>query len=138
MRSLRWMAVAVAIALCAAGCGPTMLKTRGRVAKGGAPFLPGKDEFVRVTFVPILPDGKRAEDYYVAQYHREDGTFEAAGKDLRGLPPGKYRVAIELDRHRADLLKGRFDADRSPFVYDIDAATGEITIDLDRPPTTKQ
>jgi hypothetical protein len=111
-----------------------MLTTRGRVEKGGAPFLPGKDEFVRVTFVPIQPDGKRAEDFYVAQVNREDGTFQVAGKNLQGMPPGKYRVAVELDRHRSDQLKGKFDAERSPFVFEVDARTLEIVIDLDRPP----
>ena len=129
---MRRLAVVFLAVLCLGGCGEKMLKTRGRVVKGGVPFLPGKDEFVRVTFVPA--DQERPPDYYVAQYNREDGTFEVAGKDLRGMPPGRYRVAIELDRRRSDLLKGKFDAERSPFVYDVDGATTEIVIDLDRPP----
>ena len=120
-------------AFCVSGCGEKMLKTRGRVVKNGAPFLPGKDEFVRVTFVPILEADKKPEDYYVAQYNPADGTFQVAGKDLKGMPPGRYRVAIELDRRRSDLLKGQFDAERSPFVYDV-AGGDEIVIDLDRPP----
>jgi hypothetical protein len=53
------------------------------------------------------------------------------------MPPGKYRVAIELDRHRSDLLSGRFDAENSPFVFDVDAHTPEIVIDLDQPPSKK-
>jgi hypothetical protein len=134
MHSLRRQCVALALTAVVAGCGQAMLTTRGRVEKGGAPFLPGKEEFVRVTFVLIHPDGKRVEDYYVAQVNRADGTFRVAGKDLRGMPPGKYRVAVELDYHRSDRLKGKFDAERSPFVVDVDANTPEVVIDLDRPP----
>ena len=136
-RSSIVLAAALAGALALTGCGQSQLMTRGRVEKGGVPFLPGKDEFVRVTFVPVFPDGKRVEDYYVAQYNGQDGTFQVAGKDLRGMPPGKYRVAGELDRHRSDQLKGKYNADRSPFVYDVDAATKEIVIDLDRPPAQR-
>jgi hypothetical protein len=102
--------------------------------KSGAPFLPGEGEFVRVTFVPVVAGEKPAEDFYVAEYNRDDGTFQVAGKDRRGMPPGRYRVAVELDKRRKDLLKGKFDAERSPFVFDVDGSTGEIVIDLDRPP----
>jgi hypothetical protein len=134
MRSFRFLMFVLLLGFFAAGCGPTMLKTPGRVVKSGAPFVPGPGEFVRVTFVPVATDGKRVEDYYVAQVNNQDGTFQVAGKDLRGMPPGKYRVAVELDKHRSDLLKGKFDAKRSPFVFDVDSHTGEILIDLDRPP----
>jgi hypothetical protein len=133
MRSYRFAVCALAVAL-AAGCGNNLLTTRGRVVKGGTPFKPGPGEFVRVTFVPVLPAGKRAEDYYVAEYNAADGTFQVAGKDRKGMPPGKYRVAVELDKHRSDLFRGKFDAERSPFVYDVDASTPEIVIDLDQPP----
>jgi hypothetical protein len=111
-----------------------MLKTKGRVLKDGAPFLPGEGEFVRVTFVPIPEPDKLVEDYYVAQYNGKNGTFEVAGKDLRGMPPGKYRVAIELDKRRSDQLGGQFSAESSPFVFDVDARTREIVIDLAKPP----
>jgi hypothetical protein len=136
MRLYRFAVCALAVAL-AAGCGSNQLTTRGRVVKGGAPFKPGPGEFVRVTFVPVLEAGKRAEDYYVAEYNAADGTFQVAGKDRKGMPPGKYRVAIELDKHRSDLLRGKFDAERSPFVYDVDAGTPEIVIDLDNPPAKR-
>jgi hypothetical protein len=111
-----------------------MLQTRGRVVRNGTPFLPEPDEFVCVTFVPLLPTGEVAHDFYVAEYNQKEGTFQVAGKDRKGMPPGKYRVAIELDKHRADQLQGRFDAQHSPFIFDVDGRTGEIVIDLDQPP----
>jgi len=82
-----------------------------------------------------VPEGERPQDYYVAEYNRDDGTFRVAGKDGRGLPPGKYRVALELDRKRSDLWRGKYDADKSPYIFDVDAKTEEIVIDLDKPPT---
>jgi hypothetical protein len=43
-------------------------------------------------------------------------------------------VAVEHARKRRDILNGAFDAERSPFVYDVDAKTPEIVIDLVKTP----
>jgi hypothetical protein len=104
------------------------------VLLGGQPLLPKEDESVRVTFVPILPDGKPPSDHYFAEYNRGDATFQAAGKDKKGLPPGKYRVAVEYKKNKQDTFGGKFDENRSPFVFDVDSRTPEIVIDLDHPP----
>ena len=131
----RVVAAALAAALCLlAGCGDGRLCTRGRVVKDGQPLLPKEGESVRVTFVPILPDGKPPADHYFAEFNPADGTFRPAGKDKKGMPPGKYRVAVEYKRQKQDVLRGAFDEDRSPFVFDVDSGTPEIVIDLDRPP----
>jgi hypothetical protein len=132
MRTTRILIVALAAGLLAAGCGPSLLKPRGRVVKNGAPLIPAEGEFVRVTFVPVTGGDRPAPDFYVAEFNRADGTFQAAGKDRRGLPPGKYRVAVEHERRRKDLFNGAFNADRSPFVFDVDGSTPEIVIDLDK------
>jgi hypothetical protein len=127
-------AVAVGLCLLAAGCGDGRLRTKGRLVKGGQPFVPGEGEVVQILFVPILPDGKPPSDYYVAQVDQAAGTFRPAGKDGKGMPPGKYRVAIELKKKKKDQFEGRFDAENSPFVFDVDSRTSEIVIDLDNPP----
>ncbi len=129
-----WQTAVLVVGLAAAGCGPQMLQTKGRVLQGGAPLRPGPEEIVRVTFVPLPADGQPARDYYVAAYDPDAGTFRVVGKDGRGMPPGKYRVAVELERRRKDQFKGAFDANRSPFVFDVDSGTPEIVIDLDKPP----
>ena len=133
-RVLSWSAVAAALCLLAAGCGDGRLRTRGRVVRGGQPILPREGESVRVTFVPILPDGKPPADHYFAEFNPADATFRSAGKDKQGMPPGKYRVAVEYKKNRQDLFRGKFDENRSPFVFDVDSRTPEIVIDLDRPP----
>jgi hypothetical protein len=128
------MLVAV-LAMLVPGCGGEVkLQTKGRLLKAGQPVIPKEDESIRVTFVPILPDGKPPKDHYFAEFDPAAATFVSAGKDLKGMPPGKYRVAVEHKKNRRDALAGKFDENRSPFVFDIDANTNEIVIDLDKPP----
>jgi hypothetical protein len=118
-----------------AGCGSSMLKPTGRVVKGGAPFLPKDGEFIIVTFCPEPTGGKATNtELYVCEVDRTKAKFTVAGKDGRGLPPGKYRVAVQLEKHHSDLLKGQFAMDKSPFVFDVDGNTKEIVLDLDNPP----
>jgi hypothetical protein len=121
------------LVLCGCG-GGGKLKARGRLVKGGAPFTVPEGEYVRVTFHPISPDGKPATHTYVAVYSKADGKFTVVGADGKGLPPGKYRASVEHERKRKDLFQGAYDADRSPFVFDVDSAGKELVIDLDKPP----
>ncbi|QJW94491.1 hypothetical protein [Frigoriglobus tundricola] len=134
MRRAVWFSVAAALGLLATGCGNGMLKTQGRVVKGGQPFVPGPDEGLQILFVPILPSNQPAGDYYAAVVDQTTGTFQPAGKDRKGMPPGKYRVAIELMKKKKDQFGGKYDSEKSPYVFDIDSSTPEIVIDLDAPP----
>lgn len=130
IRFCAW-ALAAMVLIAAAGCGDGRLQTRGRVVKGGVAFVPPEGEFVRVTFYPM---SATTGDAYAAEVRREDATFRVAGKDGSGMPPGKYRVAVEHDRKRSDLLKGKFGVADSPFTFDVTASTGEIVLDLDKTP----
>jgi hypothetical protein len=135
-RTLTALTFAAVFCLLVPGCGgETKLQTKGRVVKAGQPLIPRGDESVRVTFVPLLPDGNPPKDHYFAEFDPADATFTSAGKDLKGMPPGKYRVAVEHKKNRRDLFAGKFDENRSPFVFDVDANTKEIVVDLDKPPT---
>ena len=118
-------------AVLLSGCGGDgKLKAQGQLLKGGVPFTVPEEEYVRITFHPIPADGQRATHTYVAVYTNGDGRFTVVGADGRGLPPGKYRVSVEHERKRKDLFKGAYDADRSPFVFDVDGRSQEIVIDL--------
>jgi hypothetical protein len=132
MRRVALLLAVLAAGLLAAGCGGSgKLQTRGKVLKGGQPLILPEGEYVRLTFVPVLEKGK-AEDYYVAEFNRADGTFKVAGKDLKGMPPGKYKVAVEHLKNRRDILKGAFAEDRTPFVCEVKTSADEVTIDLDQ------
>jgi hypothetical protein len=124
------------VAGAGAGCGGGLLKTKGRVVMNGAQFKPAPNAFLRVIFVPMLPDGKTAHDFFVAEVRAADCTFQVSGKDGKGMPPGKYRVALEHDMDKRDLFRGKYDALKSPFVYDVDSGTKEIVIDLEKKPTS--
>jgi hypothetical protein len=119
------------------GCGNDgRLNIKGRVVSKGAALKLADKEFVRVTFFPVTTNGRPPANTYIAAYEPDDGTFEAVGRDGKGIPPGKYRVAIELNNSkRRDVLKGVYDGDRSPFVFDVDANTKDLVLDLDKAPT---
>jgi hypothetical protein len=134
-KTLAVCTMAAVLCLMAIGCGnETKLQTKGRLLKAGQPLIPKDDESIRVTFVPILPDGKPPRDHYFAEFDPVDATFTSAGKDLQGMPPGKYRVAVEYKKNKRDVLAGKFDENRSPFVFDVDAGTKELVVDLDKVP----
>ena len=123
------------VALCSVflvGCGERRMNIKGRITKGGSAFVVPDDDFVRVTFVPVSADGKAPTTCYIADYNNKDGTFTALGADLTGIPKGKYQITVAHERKRKDLLKGAYDMDKSPFVFDISSISEEIVIDLDK------
>ncbi|HEY2786778.1 MAG TPA: hypothetical protein VGJ05_17590 [Fimbriiglobus sp.] len=108
------------------------MNTTGRIVKGGVPFVVPADDFVRVLFVPYTEPGGKPKTCYIAEYDNAKGTFKAIGPDLKGIPPGKYRVAVTHERGKKDLFRGAYDLPKTPFVFDIDSSTTEIVIDLDK------
>ena len=116
------------------GCSQSgKMSIRGHLLKNGTPYAPPEGEIVRIMFVPIAQGKERVTDFYAANFDRDDGSFQAAGGDGRGIPPGKYRIAIEHLKNRADIFKGAYDAERSPFVREIKSSADEVTIDLAKP-----
>jgi hypothetical protein len=135
MQRFSTLGVVFVFALALGGCGRDgLLRTKGRLLKGGVALIPKQDEAIQIIFVPILPGGSPPGDHYVAQVDQTTATFMPVGKNLKGMPPGKYRVAVALMQKKKDLLGGKFDTEKSPFVFDIDPRTQEIIVDLDKPP----
>lgn len=134
----RWRRIVVAggMALVIAGCsGDGMLRPQGRLLKAGKMFIPD-DGNVQITFVPIPADGSAPKNHYWATVDDQKGTFVPAGGNKRGMPAGKYRVAIEVVKNKKDLLEGKYNDERSPYIFTVDASTREIVIDLDKPPAS--
>jgi len=132
---LRRISLALIVCLAGiAGCGKSdgKLNVTGKVVKSGAPLKVPEEEYVRVTFFPVTTDGGPPKNTYAADFNRADGTFRAVGGDGHGIPPGKYRVAVEHVKKGGDALKGAYDGDRSPLVFDIDRKTGPLVLDLDK------
>lgn len=116
-----------------AGCGEGHMNTKGRIMKGGAAFTVPEDDFVRVTFIPVMENGQNPVTCYIAEYNNKEGTFKVLGPDLTGIPKGKYRITVAHERKKTDLFKGAYDIGKTPFVFDITSNTQSIVIDLDKP-----
>jgi hypothetical protein len=133
--TLRRISLAFILCFCSiAGCGKSdgKLNVTGKVVRGGAPLKVPEEEYVRVTFFPVTTDGGPPKNTYAASFNRADGTFRALGGDGHGIPPGKYRLAVEHVKKGGDALKGAYDGDRSPLVFEIDRSTKPLVIDLDK------
>jgi hypothetical protein len=132
MRLARCVFPCLFFSLIALGCGNGFVKAKGRVLKNGEPFRPGEGEALRIILAPMDPPAGNTYDSYAAEFHPEDSTFQVKGKDGSGLPPGKYRVSVELLKHKEDLFKGALNGRRSPLTCDVTSASSELVVDLDQ------
>jgi hypothetical protein len=141
------------------GCGGSRntVWVTGKLLKAGAKYVPPEGQLVSVTFVGIeIEDssGKmvQSSEPFLANYDQSNGTFTVPGNDGRGIPPGRYRVAVTqrltreafdakkptlkkgpgLPDRETDQLKNRFGIESSPIVRDV-KTSGEIVVDLDQP-----
>jgi hypothetical protein len=133
MRRLQTLLLSALMVLLATGCGGSnFIKAKGRVVKGGEPYHTPEGEGLRIFFAPEQTSDAEHYDSYAAAYDPDDGTFEVIGKDGRGLPPGQYRVGIQLMQKKEDLLGGRLLGKQSPFVVEVALRGNDIVLDLDQ------
>jgi hypothetical protein len=141
MRRFRCLLPCLLIAFVGVGCG-SQIKAKGRVVKDGAPFQPGEGEAVRIFFVPLDPPQGTTYDSYAGEFNNQDGTFQIKGKDGSGLPPGKYRITMQLMKNKEDLFNGGLMGPRSPFTCEVKSSSDEVVVDLDQvrlpPPKVKR
>ena len=145
---LRWGVAFVALAgfvVMAAGCNdgqpkPEAGKTipKGRILKNGLPLkptektlanMPPGDPGMEVVFIKV--GGADAGEEIPARIKDEPpGSFDLVGAEARGIPPGKYRVAITLGPVGGrDELKGKYSRENSKI--EVEVKEGEdVVIDL--------
>jgi hypothetical protein len=127
------LAICVLAGLFSFGCGDSgFVKARGRVIKGGAPFQLPEGEGLRIVFSPMELPTEQKYDSYAAAFDPDDSTFFVMGKGDKGLPPGNYRISIELLRKKEDLLGGKLLGKNSPLTCEIVAPANDLVIDLDK------
>ena len=136
MQRFLTFALILGLALAAGGCGgEKKLQTKGRLLKSGQALAAPEGEFFHVILSPSRRMESRRPISIVALVDQAAGTFTVAGKDLKGVPPGKYRVAVEWMKKR----RISFAASSTPSILrsssTFDSSTKEIVIDLDKPPT---
>jgi hypothetical protein len=111
------------------------VKPKGRVLKNGLPLdinaagLPPGDPGLQVIFIKMGTTDAGTE--IPAQItDPATGSFELAGLDGKGIPPGKYRVAVILAPSGSpDQLKGKYDQKNSKIEKEI-TGTEDVIIDL--------
>jgi len=132
MNLVKRLGVCFFVGILALGCGDSgFVKARGRVIKGGEPFLADDGEGMRIVFVPLDTSGTKY-DTYAAAYDPADGSFFVMGKQDKGLPPGMYRVSIELMKKKEDLLNGKLMGAKSPLTLEVTKNSKDLVIDLDQ------
>jgi hypothetical protein len=134
----QWFAVVVmlVVAMAVSGCGrdENLLRAKGQVLRDGEKLIPEDEEYLQVAFVPINDDKTPARNWYIAEVNQNNGSFVASGGQKKGMPPGKYRVVVELLKEKKDLLKGKFNGQDSPFVFDVYDTAELMMIDVEDPP----
>jgi hypothetical protein len=130
MQKPRIVVVCLLLGLLSTGCGSNMIKARGRVVKGGQPFVLAEDEGIRIFFVPVVTPVDHY-DSYMASFNKQDSSFVVVGKDGQGLPIGNYRVSLEVLKHKSDQFKGKYAGPGTPFTVEVNKANKELVIDLD-------
>jgi hypothetical protein len=77
--------------------------TQRSIVKGGQPYRTREGEGLRIIFAPLDPPTRVQYDCFAAAYNPDDGNFQVLGKDGQGLPPGKYRISLQLSSKKEDL-----------------------------------
>jgi hypothetical protein len=116
------------ISILGCGAGDQRFNAKGRITLDGKPFQTKEKEKMRIFFQPL---SESATESYAGEYNGEEGTFTVVGKDLKGIPPGKYRVSIQLINNGNDLFHNKLAGAKSPFTCEVVDAKSEVTIDLD-------
>src|SRR5262249_21836020 len=122
MKRLRKLGLALVCLGVFQGCGKGNghLNVVGRIVKNGAVLTVPEWNTSRVTFFPVTTDNRPPKNTYIAEFDGANGPFRAVGGDGTGIPPGRYRVALENFQKRKDLFNGAYDGDRSPYVFEVD------------------
>lgn len=152
-----WLVVIACLA--AAGCGGSVKRVivTGKIVDGGAPLdLTGKDyqegaASVEVRFCPAdeaLTALVASMPISLSANAKPDGTFVIDGGDGKGIPVGKYKVALAhrnmmVNRNRppsgsgqGDVWGGRFFVEKTPFTFDIQDDQ-EVVLDIAQAPAAK-
>lgn len=143
--TLRLAALALGMGLLAAvGCAPAerpitaapgKVIPRGRLLRNGLPFrpptaqLPPGDPGYRVMFIKLRGPGAGTE-LRASLDAGGAGTFRLIGPEGRGIPPGRYRVAVFLGPEGGpDAFQGKYDWENSRIEVEVKRGK-DLVIDL--------
>jgi len=133
IRCLAVLGACLSLALAGCGGGGGGVKAKGKVTvKGGGDLVIPKGAQLVVVFIPE----EKAADTYPANFPDAAKTdFEVSGKENKGIPPGKYKVTVELNEYgppagKKDLLGGKYAAGKTPIHKEVTGPdVGAIEVD---------
>jgi hypothetical protein len=134
MRATSKLAACLALCLLLPACstGPKPIKVKGTVVYNGKPYMVDTKGSINLTFVPIV-DADTPHDKYPTRMNKEDATFVVLGRNSTGIPPGKYRIAVNLMvpnmTDEMTEMNAKFTEKDSPIVLDI-AGDAPVLVDL--------
>ena len=121
------------------GCtssGGKLIMAKGQLLNKQKPLKVASNMGVSVLFIPLVDESKH-HDTYPADPLNEDAIFVVPGKNGKGIPPGKYRIAINFlmvgtPPPEIQRMNELFDRQTSGIVREV---TSEelIVIDLSKP-----
>jgi hypothetical protein len=122
------------LAGCGGGGSERVVEVKGKILKGGQALkvdstkLPPGDPGMIVRFVSQAKVG----DNHSAKIDMATGNFTVPGKENRGIPPGSYKIEVQLGSFGKDEFKGKYSAEKTPITRVVEEGK-EIVIDLDKP-----
>ncbi len=155
LQALLWLVILTLVPGC--GGSSKAVWVKGQLLKGGAKYSPPEGHLVSVTLVGMGIEGPSGSivdfpEPFDADYQDETGTFTVPGREGRGIPPGKYRIAVTQRMSReafeaakpkakpgqkpitreTDFLEDKFGPKTSPIVREIKDSI-DLVIDMDKP-----
>ena len=146
IRSCLTLALVCCGALAVAGCGPSRVNVKGTLVP--PPNLQLKDDdSVTISFVP--EDKNAGLGAGPAVWNAADKSFVAKASDAKGLPPGKYKIAVQIQPYTAadtdprandlSVINDAYASDKTKLSYEVTSdANQTVTIDLTSGTVTKK
>lgn len=121
--------------LSACSSGEKHIKAKGNLHYNNQPYVVKHNGSLTVKFIPVL-EADQHFDAYLADINRTDGSFVVTGRSGKGIPAGKYRIAVEqrvMDTPReVQEMNEHFSPANSKILREIIDET-PIIIDLSKP-----
>lgn len=126
MRAILLTAVLTTVVLLS-GCAGGTVRPSGKILRNGQPVQLSDKGVIVLNFLP--ESGDKLGVTYAADT-KPDGTFTITGPERKGIPPGKYKVAVELyDPYpTTDLLKGKYAPGATTLTAEV--GSGEVVVDV--------
>lgn len=117
---------------CGGGDGVRGVPVKGTVVLNGKPLQLKGSEQLAISLVRMDDNQSVAA---TGAYNPADGSFAVAGPTNRGIPEGKYRIAVSTSdygpKSQGDRFRGLFGANNSPLVVSLSSDNAErLVVDV--------